>query len=729
MVSTSRRPAVSAARRVAAAWPSLSATAVLSLAVVSLAVAPLAGAAGAGAAGSGAHRAGSRGPTSFALESQSEWVVAPAGAATAGAPATPSSPFDLELSARGAPPGATVEVLLYQRLFSRYDFKNVVRNGPRGYPIATTSPVAWRSLTRAPRAGGVALDLSVVTTASGGQGTQLGLSCAPPAGSGTCTGVYPVVVELQRSSGQVLRRFTTFLTFVAGKSPHPLELSWVLPVTAPFAFASHPASANQALAGISHHAAAALEKLISQVRATPSVPVTLDVSPETLQALDAAGPGGRAAVGALAALSTDPATAEVLARPYVPVDPGTLAAAGEPTEILAQMAAGATVLHRYRVQTTAAPSPWVETGPVSNGLATGLAQVHASQLVLPDTDLASTSSATSSGTWVSTFTLGLGRHGPSTSVDAAETDTWLDGQFGALRGDPALAATQLLADLAMVHFERPNTIAVRGMVAVPPGGWVANPVFDRVLLQGLAQNPVVEPVTLSHFFTSVATGGPRQLGKSGTAPVMSRALARAVSQARVRLSAFDGAVAHHPPIESQLDHLLLASEAETLSPGQRATGLSTFQRLLTDQLGLVKFATGKTFTLTARTGWIPITVQSQAPYTVVGTLSVSGNKFLFPHGTHRILHLDHATTSSRVDVEARSSGDLPLYVSLTSRDGRLVIARDTLTVRSTATSLVGIALTAVALAVLLTWWARTWWSGRRRRRARRSRPAGSGATA
>jgi len=72
----------------------------------------------------------------------------------------------------------------------------------------------------------------------------------------------------------------------------------------------------------------------------------------------------------------------------------------------------------------------------------------------------------------------------------------------------------------------------------------------------------------------------------------------------------------------------------------------------------------------------------------------------------------------QVVVRARTTGDLPLTFTLTSAGGELVIAHGRLTVRSTATSIVGIVLTAVAAVVLLGWWARTWSRGRRRRRAR-----------
>ena len=67
-------------------------------------------------------------------------------------------------------------------------------------------------------------------------------------------------------------------------------------------------------------------------------------------------------------------------------------------------------------------------------------------------------------------------------------------------------------------------------------------------------------------------------------------------------------------------------------------------------------------------------------------------------------------------AQARSSGDrLPIDVTLRTANGQLVIGRTVLTVHSTAISFVGVALTVLAGAVLLVWWARTWRRSRRRR--------------
>jgi hypothetical protein len=419
----------------------------------------------------------------------------------------------------------------------------------------------------------------------------------------------------------------------------------------------------------------------------------------------------------LAALSAGQQVHQFLAQPYVPIDLGALAGAGEPTEIGAQMSKGATVLQRMGVQTSPGPATWVATGQVGSALGTGLSQLGITRVVVPDTVLAAAGSSAGNGTWTSAFELPLAK---GETVTACASDALLAAHFTADQHDPALAANQLLADLAMIHFEAPNTPTTRGVVAVPPRGWAPSSSFDDELLAGLQGNPDVQATTLDGLFSSFpapTTLPTRHLQSSGAGPVLPPAAAARISAARLRLSAFDSAVPGSPPILGQLDELLLASESDDLHPAGQSAGVAAFERSLDGQLALISFATERTITLTARTGPIPVTVLSAAPYTVTGTLSLSSDRFEFPQGASQQLVIDHPTNPVRVQVVARTSGDLPMEVSLESPKGGLLIARGELTVRSTATSVVGVVLTALALAVLLGWWVRTWRSGRRRKAA------------
>ena len=651
----------------------------------------------------------------LSLLDQSPWVR----------PTTPGATHAFTLSvaaAPGTPSADEVVTTLYTALRSRSALEQTLRAAPTGTVLDRTHPVALSAMPAA--GGGRTLAITVLpdptaTPAPAAGAPTLDLHCV---GTGTCTGVYPLVVSLVRPrDGRTVpvpgATFTTYLTYATSKSSTPLDFAWVAPVAAPVAVRPATRSPADAVTAPSASTAAALAGLVATLAARPSVPVTVAASPETLQALAAQGGRGQRAVAQLASMSTgDQSVRQFLPEPYVPVDLGALAGAGEGEEVAAQFKLGASVLHTLGVTTTDDPGTWVAAGTAGSALRTGLDQVGDTRLVLPDADLAPARGI--EDTWASAFVMNLGRGAP---VTAAAADGGLAAHFTADPADPALEANQLLADLAMIHFEAPNTATARGVIAVPPAGWVPTRAFDAELLAGLATDPVVRPTTVSGYFDAFSaalaqTPPTRHLSGSGPGPVLSRALAARITAARLHLTAFDTAVRANPPVESQLDRLLLASECDDLTPAAQAAGVGDFGQVLGAQLAQFQLATERTVTLTARTGLIPVTIESTARYTVVGTLVLSGGRFVFPHGDTRRLTLDHPTNPVRIDVEARTSGELPLVVVFRSPTGHLVIVSGQLTIRSTATSLAGIVLSVLALLVLLGWWARTWWNGRRRRR-------------
>ena len=660
-----------------------------------------------------------RGTTFSLLAQPSAWVM-------------PGQSFSVDLGIPpGTPAGAGVAVTLYDKLETRSALEQTISGPPAGTVLDRTGPVALSTLS--PRAGGVGLSVAVFPESPSGSGPSgaplLDLRCTPD--TGTCSGVYPAVISLARPGGAgTIGRFTTYLTYAEARSAQPLRFAWVVPVAAPVVIGA-AAGPGSALGPPTPRQVAAIADLAAELRASP-VPVTVEPSPQTVQGLGRVeGPAAAAARGAvadLAALSADQEVHDVPPQPYVPIDANALS--GEGAELAGQMAEGAPLLERAGIETTApgAPATWV-AGAVSPGLGTSLEVIGGvvgspMQVVVPDAALTTPAEASSGITWGYPFTLTLGR---GRTFQAAATDGELAAHFDAEPGDPALAANQLLADLAFVHFEQPNLSDPRGVIAVPPPGWTPDASFDRELLNGLRDNPDVEPVTLGGFFSQVPLGGngaptSRSLAQ-GDAPQLPVGLAHQISAARLRLTAFDSAVPKKgTPVLSELDDILLASQSTSLDASGQRAGVATFEGALADQLSLVQLATERTITVTARTAAIPITVLSNAPYTVVGTLTLTSNKFVFPPPgpTRPGVVLDHPTTPLRIEAVARTSGDLPVEASFVSPAGGLLIARGQLTVRSTATSWVGVVLSALALAVLGAWWARTWWGGRRRKRAERA---------
>ncbi|MGH9083738.1 MAG: hypothetical protein ACRDWN_10385, partial [Acidimicrobiales bacterium] len=486
----------------------------------------------------------------------------------AGAPA----PFTLKLSVTGAPAGTTVTASLYGKLGTRTGLESALRSSPArtdGPQVDRTAPVPLTDLPTGAD-GRVGLTIAVVPSAAAGPapapGTPaLDLSCPVTVG-GACTGVYPVVVSLASATGTGLATFTTFLTYAQSTSAERLRFAWVVPVAAPTSVRRTAAPAGQAVAPLAPGAASSLEGLVTDLQRAPSVPVTLDPEPATLQALAGTGSAGRAAVHTLAGMSAGQAGDETATGPYVRVDLGALAGAGEGTEIHAQMVEGAAVLAKLRVE-TGTDSTWVATGPVGASTGSGLSQVGAQRVVVPDNALAR-ATVKSGATWTWPFDLPFGDRGPV--LPAAAADGELADQFTAHPGDPALAAAQLLADLAMVHFELPYTATPRGMVAVPPPGWHPTAAFDRQLLAGLAGNPVVVPVTLSTFFATVPAHGARHLEGAGAGPSLPVSAARLLTAARQRVTAFDSAAPGATAVTTQLDQALLSSEAADLKSRTRS---------------------------------------------------------------------------------------------------------------------------------------------------------------
>jgi hypothetical protein len=531
--------------------------------------------------------------------------------------------------------------------------------------------------------------------------TTLYLDCIP--NMGECDDVYPVSVALLRQgSSTPIERFTTFLTYEeptdVSATGGALRVSFIAPVSGTSA-----------------------PTVTSELAAHAPVPVTLEVNPHSIPALLARGNRtGHITLDELLSLVGTPVGDQLLSQPYVPIDLTALEHAGLGGEIDAQFDRGAQLLHLPGLHPVG--GTWVNTvtnlttGDAS-ALSSGLAAVHATTLVLNDGSLVP--GGVDNYTFAQPFTLDVG-HGHVTAVAANDA---LDSRFTAEGDDPTLAANQLLANLSFVHFENPYLHDPRGVVLVPPTGWHVTSAFLDTLLTGLGTNPALAPVTLDQLLTQVQVGGngepsSRKLA-SGPADTgsISKNSVRRIALGRQDLASFEGALPTHPAVLTSLADALLSAEAQSLGPRQRAAALTSYDRRFSGVLSTVSLAAEHTVTFTSRTAPIPVTVLSSAHYPIRVVVTLQSDKFTFPQGSMRSLRLDRPTTPIRLEAHARTSGDrLPVVVTLRTPDLQLVIAHTTLTVHSTAISIVGIALTVLAGLVLLVWWGRTW------RRARQRKP-------
>ncbi|HLX88297.1 MAG TPA: hypothetical protein VKR22_07580 [Acidimicrobiales bacterium] len=657
------------------------------------------------------------GPPTLRLVSQAPWV---------GPGQTMPLRLDLGTQSRA---GLTLTVTLYQPLTSRSAFAETVNGTPVGAALASTAMAAG-TLPADPQ-GGVDVTVAVqsgdtqsggatapgeATTTVGGPGQLTAdLHCA----ANSCGGVYPIRLQLSSSAGGPRAQLFTYLVYDnPPAATQKLRFAMVVPLAAPSS-AFDSAGTVQSLGG---NVVDRLDSL-SAALAAHDTPITVVPEPATVAALAATGRGrARSVLGDLNVLAGG-AGRETLAGSFVPVDPSALVAAGLSTELGDQVRRGAQVLAPLHPT----GGTWVATGPVDQAALSALGAQGYRRFVVPVAALSQTSG--SPLTPSRPFALGSGHQPPV----AVESDAALSAHLAAGSGSgAALAAYQLLADLALVYYEQPNLDTARGVVAVPPAGWSPDPAFVHTVLAALPGDPVVSPVTLAQLFDDVrpSTGPARRLSSAAATQLPTRQ----IRDLRSRLSGFSSAVGQSGAVEARtLDDLLLHSEDVRLHSAQQRQWISAAGAALTGQLSQLSIRTD-TIRLTSTAAKIPVTLLKQSGWVVSGRLQIAGDKVVFPPVAQQdpgtvcrdptvqvsagrslfgcTATISHSTNAVYVAMRARATGDFRLSVTLVSPSGNLVLASSNLTVRSMSTSLVAIGLSLAAIAVLLLWWGRTVWRGR-----------------
>ncbi|MDQ4096878.1 MAG: DUF6049 family protein [Actinomycetota bacterium] len=521
---------------------------------------------------------------------------------------------------------------------------------------------------------------------------------------GSDDGVFPLRVELRDASGTSLERFTTHLVYLPGThTGFKLGASFVLPLTA-----------GAALPPDGRHELPDLDGLTTAVQALEAfraVPFVLKPSPETVAAIDAS--TEEKAGRALDSLRRIAADRPVVAGSYVPVNVTSLVDSGLASELDAQLARGSSVLTES-LHARPDTHTWIETGPldpesIDEIVRRGIDRVVASDSVLEAEPALSV-------TLSRPFVLG----GREEDVPAVVADGGLTSHFNG-GPNPVLQANRLLADFAVLWLDAPGSER-RAVVAMPPPDWKATRAFLDTVAAGLAQHPVVEAVSLDTIFTGVSPA----ITSRGSALVRHPApvppgglgdVADDIRDARRRLLSL-ASVIEAPTAGSTLleDRLLAAESSELRTNRARQSYLSAVDAGIADHLDAIEMPQGRSITLTARRGQIPVTFQNRtgAPARVIVT--VQSDKLEFPDGTTRALELARRNTTERFSVVARTSGAFPLRITLQSPDGNLLIGNTRLTVRSTAASRVSVAVSAGALLFLVVWWGRHVVRGRRARR-------------
>ena len=639
-----------------------------------------------------------------------------------------------------------VSVTVYACLSSISGFdQSVAASTPSGTVISSThTALPLATLPRTPE-GWFDLSMRVVSplTPSSATSTGTGFTIALSSAGGQCggfpAGVYPVRVQLvNTTTQQTVGGLTTHLVYSnAPSDTQKLLFALVLPIRATFTPAADPTvrqllgHPSAALAPLSTAATASVVQTVAKLAAHDTVPVTLEPSRQTIDALTTGSPTPTGAVSELTTLATVPLIHQFIRAPYAPVNANGLVTAGLADELSRQVTRGGEILGATADRAAGATAAsgalgvWATNDGLDTSTLTQLAADGYTRVVVPATTV---TSPPTNGSTAEPFVLTSSRGAP---VGAIASGSDLASRFTGSPGNPVLAAHQLIAELAQIYYEKPNDTTARAVVALPPTSWSDNPLFVDALLAGLAASPIIRPVTVDTVFSTVATSTCRSTCRP-TAVTGSPALPVAsIRVQRQRVDTFSAAASASAPtartVSSQLGDLILAGESDTLRPAQQSAVLRNTGRALNAQLTQFAVAGDRSITLTSQQGTLPIDLTSSAPYPVSASLTVTSDKLLFPNGATQwtkpdTIQVRPGTNIVEVPFTARTSGQFTVDVTIRTPSGGLVLSRGEISVRSTATSVVGVVLSLGALVVLAVWWFRT----SRKRRAARSHDEVSG---
>ena len=322
-----------------------------------------------------------------------------------------------------------------------------------------------------------------------------------------------------------------------------------------------------------------------------------------------------------------------------------------------------------------APGTWVVDQSLDDATWQALQRHGAKNLIVPDADLSQLPALSRQTTFATSASLTSG--GRSTGL-VYGADTGLTADFSN-PGGPVLAASQLLAEMAMIQLETPGL--TRGVAVLPPPGWAVQPAFVTTLLDGLDGHPLLAPVTASRLFSSVQPASvSRTLLGTGSpvtgAGAQNRAAAALAGDAgRVRLARLQiNGLAAVLPSDSKdaqqtarLDRELLTAESSDLTEAQRGVLLGQIIGSTRRVMSEISLPRASSITLTSTKGQIPLTVLSARSLHARVELRLTSQRLIFrvfspaggrcrvPTPTNEIcdLTLTSQNTTVKVPVEER----------------------------------------------------------------------------
>lgn len=297
----------------------------------------------------------------------------------------------------------------------------------------------------------------------------------------------------------------------------------------------------------------------------------------------------------------------------------------------------------------------------------------------------------------------------------------------------AVAVQRVLAETAAVYFERPFAVEVRGLLLAPPQSWSPERGLAGGLMDALDAAPWLRPVTLSQLGRSVeAESVPVRLDYDDAARTreLSPTYVAALADARRSLGSLAGVLATDDDTPSRFDRLLLAAASVHFrtAPAEGRAMIRTVADTVTDLYSAVSIEDGPQVWMDAE-GPVPVTITNDAAVPLRVRVLLQSQRFIFadePIGQPPddrggwVIPPESSVTLSFQASAVTPGGRAPVSVVVTDVDGVLVLAEDTIVIRSTAVSVAALIVTGAAGLFLLVWIVR---QVARRRRGSRQDPA------
>jgi Family of unknown function (DUF6049) len=548
--------------------------------------------------------------------------------------------------------------------------------------------------------------------------------------------VLPLVLQVSASSdaGQVAGRLTTFLVATSGEVHNPLRISLLVPMHEQ----SHrnPAGdfVNDGLGKLLARNGS-LGAMAAEL-ARPGAPkVTLMIDPmltdeatamggswklrrgHRVETISAGDPRSLIAKQFVQDLREAAAHNLPTALPYANADLPSVLRAGSAAEPLAPLLYARKHLKEWLGPYPDASLAWPVPGAIDAATLKVLADAEATTVVLDSHLLPTTASTTQNAT----VDLGPGLGGlehalvPDPTLSAALADP-------RSHSEPAAWAQRVLAETAMTWLELPNG-QPRGILLAPPQTWRPALGFFRPLVRGLGTAPWLDLLPAQQLSAQVPQGPAKEqrpLAPSTQADVnlgLPTSYLRNISNVNSRLTSFSRMVASNFPALDDYDRdLLIAQSSDWRAPRGLVKG-SSFVRAVGQGMRAVQRQVGvqrTRVTLTSRRGAIPITVTNASSQRLIVVLRLSSPRVDLPNLSEAFTVNPKEQVTRRVEVGTRTTGTFPIRVDVFTPDGKVNIARDQVTLVSTAFNRVALVLAGGAGGFLLLWWGRK--TGWRRQR-------------